>query len=186
MKNKRSKSRRSTRITTTEPKKTIAQYAPDQGVIAEQLLIELESIAYDENLLEKTRTQWQFGDWDSLIKLDINSLQHHPDRAKLALLAAAGHYHTQNNIATRECLQLAESWGCSKKLIIQTLISGAHNTLGRIAAVSGDIPKAIEHYETALDIGSPHSDKLLKQVRISLQMQQLNILIPVYLAICNK
>jgi hypothetical protein len=48
-------------------------------------------VPYDENLLARSRTQWQFGDWESLAKLDRDALQHHPDRAKLALLAAAGH-----------------------------------------------------------------------------------------------
>lgn len=48
-------------------------------------------VPYDENLLERSRTQWQFGDWHSLAQLQRETLQHHPDRARLALLAAAGH-----------------------------------------------------------------------------------------------
>ena len=47
-------------------------------------------VPYDENLLERSRTQWQFGDRASLAALDQTTLQHHPDRAKLTLLAAAG------------------------------------------------------------------------------------------------
>jgi len=39
----------------------------------------------DENPLKRARTQWQFGDWQSLAQLDRATLQHHPDRAKLAL-----------------------------------------------------------------------------------------------------
>lgn len=47
-------------------------------------------VPYDEPLLERARTRWQFGDWNSLGQLDRNTLQHHPNRTKLALLAAAG------------------------------------------------------------------------------------------------
>jgi hypothetical protein len=42
---------------------------------------ESEVVPYDERLLERSRTQWQFGDWDSLVKLDRETLQHHPPTA---------------------------------------------------------------------------------------------------------
>ena len=48
-------------------------------------------VPYDETLLERARVQWQFGDWDSLAALDRVTLQHHPERGRLALLAAAGY-----------------------------------------------------------------------------------------------
>jgi hypothetical protein len=47
-------------------------------------------VPYDEALLDRARTQWQFGDWESLAAITQEHIQHHPDRAKLALLAAAG------------------------------------------------------------------------------------------------
>ena len=62
----------------------------------------LHLVPYDENLLERSRTQWQFGDWASLVKLERDTLQHHPDRAKLALLAAAGHLQQGDNPAARQ------------------------------------------------------------------------------------
>ncbi|ADH86530.1 hypothetical protein [Desulfurivibrio alkaliphilus] len=48
-------------------------------------------VPYDETLLERSRTQWQFGDWQSLAQINRDRLQHHPDRAKPALPAAPGH-----------------------------------------------------------------------------------------------
>lgn len=54
-------------------------------------------VPFDETLLERARIQWQFGDWENLAKIDRDPLQHHPDRAKLALLAAAGRLQTGNN-----------------------------------------------------------------------------------------
>ncbi len=76
----------------------------------------------EKALLERSSTQWQFGDWDSLAKLERDTLQHLPDRAKLALLAAAGHLQLGNDQAAFQCTRMAQDWGCSKKLISQILI----------------------------------------------------------------
>jgi hypothetical protein len=101
-------------------------------------------VAYDENLLERARTQWQFGDWASLAAIGRETLQHHPDRAKLALLAAAGHQQLGDQSATRQFIRLAQDWGCGKKLIAQVLLAGAHNTLAKAAAAAGQVPRAFE------------------------------------------
>ena len=45
---------------------------------------------FNKNVLDRSRTQWQFGDWANLAALDRDTIQHHPDYAKLALLAAVG------------------------------------------------------------------------------------------------
>jgi hypothetical protein len=66
-------------------------------------------VPYDENLLERSRTQWQFGDWDSLAKIDREMLQHHPDRAKLALLATAGQLQT-GEFSQRETVGPPRTW----------------------------------------------------------------------------
>ena len=46
-------------------------------------------------LLDRAREQWQHGDWESLVDIAEIDLGHHPDRAKLALLAAAGYQQNQ-------------------------------------------------------------------------------------------
>jgi hypothetical protein len=46
---------------------------------------------YDEALLERARTQWQFGKWTRLAALTRDTLQHQPGCAKLALQAATIH-----------------------------------------------------------------------------------------------
>ena len=87
---------------------------------------------HDQALLEHARTQWQFGDWDSLARINRDALQHHPVRAELALLAAAGKLQTgENNSEARRFIRLAQSWGASKKLISRILIAGVYNSLGR-------------------------------------------------------
>lgn len=129
---------------------------------------------YDENLLERSRTQWQFGDWESLAKLERDTLQHHPDRAKLALLAAAGHLQQGEIQAARQFTRLAQDWGISKKLLTRILAAGVHNSLGRAAAITGEQHRALQHFHSAIATGSPGSEaRLLAQARISHQYQQL-------------
>jgi glycosyltransferase involved in cell wall biosynthesis len=115
-------------------------------------------VPYDENLLERSRTQWQFGDWQSLASLQRDTLRHHPDRAKLALLSAAGHQQLGNMSAARQLTRLAQDWGCSKKLISQILIAGAHLTLGRAAAAGGDLQCALQHFQKSITTVSPTND----------------------------
>lgn len=136
-------------------------------------------VPYDENLLEKARTQWQFGDWASLTRLDRDVLQHHPDRAKLALLAAAGHHQINDMASARQFIRLAQDWGCSKKLISQVLIAGVHNCLGRAAALSNEPDRAVLHFESAIRIGAPSSEiHLLTQARAQQQITGLGLPLP--------
>ena len=133
-------------------------------------------VPYDENLLERSRTQWQFGDWASLAALERDTLQHHPDRAKLALLAAAGHAQQGQTEQARQFTRLAQDWGCSKKLISQILISGVHNSLGRAAATAGQQTRTQHHFESAIAIGNPGSDRhLLAKVRLNEQHTQMGV-----------
>lgn len=136
-------------------------------------------VPYDENLLERSRTQWQFGDWASLAALERDTLQHHPDRAKLALLAAAGHSALGKAIEARQFTRLALDWGCSKKLVSQILIAGVHNTLGRVAVVSGQEQRALQHFQASLQVGAPQNDvHLLSQARVNQQLSQLGLSAP--------
>ena len=40
-------------------------------------------------LLESSRTKWQYGEWRDLAEIPLDSLEEHPDRAKVALLIGA-------------------------------------------------------------------------------------------------
>ena len=115
----------------------------------------------------------------SLAKLDRDTLQHHPDRAKLALICAAGHSALGSATEARLYTRLAQDWGCSKKLISQVLISGVHNTIGRSAAVCNQQERALQHFENAITIGSPGSDaKPLTRGRTGEQFSQLGLTPP--------
>ncbi|WP_346796471.1 hypothetical protein R5M92_13435 [Halomonas sp. Bachu 37] len=137
-----------------------------------------EWVAYDEDLLERARTQWQFGDWESLANLQRDTLQHHPDRAKLALLAAAGQQQLGHTEQARQFTRLAIQWGASRKLIAQVLIAGVHNTLGRAAAINGGQQRALNHFEEAVATANTQGDtRLLIQARTRNELERLNIAI---------
>jgi hypothetical protein len=155
----------------SEPKRAIAKKAEGELVDASSALV-----AYDENSLERSRMQLQLGDWDSLTKLDRNTLQHHPDRANLALLAAAGHLQQGNSHEARKFTRLAQDWGCGKKHISQILISGVHNSLGRAAAVSGQAQRALEQFQSSIQAGAASSEvRPLTQTRVNHELTQLGL-----------
>lgn len=133
-------------------------------------------VPYDENLLERSSEQWQFGDWQSLAALQRDTLQHHPDRAKLALLAAGAQQQLGNMMTARQFTRLAQDWGCSKKMISQVLIAGVHNTLGRATAITGRSQQTLAHFQNAVKIAAPGADsRLLAQVRVREELRQLGL-----------
>jgi hypothetical protein len=127
---------------------------------------------YDNHLFERARTQWQFGDWESLARIERESLNHHPQRASLALLAAAGHQQQGNMDTTREFTRLAKEWGASKKMISQVLIAGVYNTLGKASALCGQQQRALGHFQESLRTAGDGGDvKLLTQARAGWQAE---------------
>lgn len=133
-----------------------------------------QSVApYDETLLESARTQWQFGDWENLANIKIDVIQHHPQRAKLALLAAAGHFQNDDQNEAHRYIRLAQDWGCSRKLIAQLLISGTHNALGCAAAILGQQTRSEEHFRNAVRSGGVPGDvNLLTRARSAWQLKR--------------
>lgn len=150
--------------------------AIEQSVSLEGVSAESAVVPYDEFLLEKARTQWQFGDWQSLSRIEMDSLKHHPDRDKLALLAAAGHLQSGSPSQARSLIRLALEWGCSKKLVARILAAGVHNSLARASAVIGQRPRALKHFEGAILVGTPGSDaRLIADARVNHQYKLLGL-----------
>jgi hypothetical protein len=148
---------------------------PEQGTEDIQNVETAELVPYDETLLDRARTQWQFGDWESLIKLNADDIQHHPQRGKLALLASAGYFQAGNLNEAHRYIRLAQDWGINPKLIAQMLISGAHNTLGRLRALLDQSARAKEHYRYAVSLGGVPGDvELLSHARSAWQSKKCN------------
>jgi len=120
-----------------------------------------EKLAFNENLLETSRTQWQFGDWDSLAALSREDIEHHPERAKLALLAAAGQHQSGNMQAGKQFCTLALNWGAERQLVSKVLIAGALNTVARAKLISGNNDQARLHFEESVAVLFPRMDKRL-------------------------
>ena len=132
--------------------------------------IEAVAVSYDEKLLEKARSQWQFGDWASLAQLNRESLRSHPDKAQLALFAAAGHLQMGANEVAKALLALAMESGCSKHLILKILVGGCYNSLGCSYLAARDFDKAMRCFEESIAVGLPQVDvKLAAQARMGWQ-----------------
>jgi hypothetical protein len=154
----------------------LRKVSEEQTAVVFEALPEHTVVPYDENLLERSRTQWQFGDWQSLVHLNRETLQHHPDRAKLALLAAAGRLQIGMTVEGQQFIRLAKDWGASKKLVSQILIAGVHNSLGRAAAIGNQQDRAIQHFQHSIRMGTPGSEaRLLATARIHQQYEQLGL-----------
>lgn len=129
----------------------------------------------DKNLLQRTITQWQFGDWYSLSQLNRDAIQYHPDRAKLALLGGTGRLQTGQIDEGKQYIRLAKDWGVSKNMLTRILAACVHYSLGRAAAIAGEQDLAIQHFQSALSTGTPGSEaRLFVQARTSYQYQQLD------------
>lgn len=105
---------------------------------------------YNPQALPAAREQWLRGDWASLSGLTLDELQDHPDRAKLALLAAAGHMQMGHNPIGADYLRQAHAWGCNPQLMRQVVIAGVHNTLGKAAALADMPERADQHFAASL------------------------------------
>lgn len=133
-------------------------------------------VPFDEHLVERARSQWQFGDWESLTAILFDTIQHHPDRAKLALFVAAGHLQSGNVHEAQQLLRFATRWGASKTNLARILIAGVHNSLGRAAALTGQQVRMLKHFESSVGVGTPGADiRLLAKARQSEQLAQIDV-----------
>ena len=121
-----------------------------------------ELMDYDPYLLERSRTQWQFGDWQSLAAIDPHALAHHPQRAELSLLAAAGHLQSPEPEAqahAKTLIKQAFDTGAKRETAARLLIGGVHANLAKSAALAGQSrDRVLGHFEQALRIGTPGAD----------------------------
>lgn len=112
----------------------------------------------DDQLLARARLQWQQGDWEGLAQTPLSSIEGHPQRARLALLLAAGHQQLGRVDAARRCANQALDWGCERRAVAQVLISGIHSSLARAADLGDDAARSRRHLEAALAIAYPGQD----------------------------
>lgn len=133
--------------------------------------------AEEEGLFERARLLWQTGDWPALAALDRRPLADHPDRARLALLAAAGAAQTGDLAAARRQAQRALDWGCARGLVARVLVAGLYNSLGRVASLIGDEDRAAGYFDSAVTLAMPgHEGTALGQTRNIREKARLGLL----------
>lgn len=155
----------------------VVLYSPDGHLESSRKDVAIKQLYTDnpESLLDNARMQWQFGDWESLANLGGNKLQHHPDRAKLALLVATGWQQLNDQKKTHQYIKLARKWGCDKQLIARLLIAGVHNTLGCAAAACRQENRALNHFRSAVK-GVSGDARLACQARSVREITKLGLL----------
>jgi FkbM family methyltransferase len=84
------------------------------------------------------RELWEQADWASLARLQLEDIAHTDQRAVSALFVASAHFHLGDALSTRTFLRQAQDWGADRSDTIAILMSGARNSLGRIALVLGE------------------------------------------------
>jgi len=131
---------------------------------------------HDKNLIERSVTQWQFGDWSSLVLIRQETIEQHPERAKLALLVATANAQQGFTDVAREYAASAKKWGCPSEIIARILIAGTYNSIGRAAALSGDDGLMVNFFDLSLSTGAPGGAVgLMLQGRIDEQYRQLGL-----------
>ena len=130
-------------------------------------------------LLAQARRLWQQGDWSALAEVTPADVFPHPDRARLALMAAGAQLQLGRQGAARQWLSQAQAWGCEPQLLRRVLVSGLHNTLARAAALAGDQSRAISHFAAALATTTPASaGRTALEARAGMQLAQLGLSLP--------
>lgn len=156
--------------TKTLPAAPVGLSPSTTGSLGEQLFV-------DDHLMEASRTRWQYGEWDELASIPPDVIERHPDRARLALMAAAARSHRGEIAETRALLRSAAQWGCDKRLIARVLSSMVHNSLGRMATALAEPADSSRHFSEALALVEPRSDPaLLARTRQVREMARMGLL----------
>jgi hypothetical protein len=137
--------------------------------------VSIAMVAYDSAMLDIARTQWLFGDWASLVSITEERIQQHPDRANLALFAAAGMAQLGRAQEAKILTFQALDWGCNPRLVHQIIISGTYNSLARANTLLGKKTIAIKFFDSAIDAYTPNADRLVKVARATFQINQLGL-----------
>jgi hypothetical protein len=132
---------------------------------------------FSDSLLDHARARWKDGDWQGLGEIAVEKIESHPERAKLALLAASGHFGLGDFRLARHFSELAMHWGCGRKLLARVLIAGTHNTLARAAAATGkQRDRALRHFDASVAIGlTGTADGQVSRRRLEFQIGQMGL-----------
>lgn len=126
--------------------------------------------------LGRATTQWLVGDWDALAQLGDAQIEAHPERDRLSLLVACAHLQRDDRPHAEFHLRRALRWGCDAQLAARLLISGVHNSLGRIAALKDSTPGLERHFREALALTGDADSSAAAHSRAVREMAALGLL----------
>ncbi len=133
--------------------------------------------------LSRATGQWLAGDWRSLADLPDDTVAQHSERDRLSLLVACAHLQRDHRSRAEFHLRRALQWGCDAQLAARLLVSGVHNSMGRIAALSNDAAGVEQHFSQALALtgdaeaaAAAHTRALREMASLSLIPQAVGLL----------
>jgi hypothetical protein len=126
--------------------------------------------------LARAKSKWLMGDWNALCELDADTISSHPERDRLALLVACAHQQRADHELAKDYTRRAIGWGCDPKLVARLLISGVHNTLGRVAALKADDSLLHSHFTQALAVTGDAESSLATPTRAVRELADLGLL----------
>jgi FkbM family methyltransferase len=126
--------------------------------------------------IARAKAQWVTGDWNALLQVAPPAIESHPQRDRLALLVACAHQQQGSHERAADYARQALAWGCDARLAARLLVSGLHNTFGRIGALKGDNALAQTHFEQALGVTGDRDSKAAAHGRAVREMARLGLL----------
>jgi len=103
-----------------------------------------------DNSLDKIQNEWRAGNWENLTRIKIETINNHPERAKLAVLVAAGHLQLGDKTYARQLIDAASQWHCDRLFLFKILISGVCNTLGKAESLINNTDRTLNLFAQAL------------------------------------
>ncbi len=166
---------RSTRIRERHARRSALAEAESRGS-AEVAALSDRHVDAELPNLSRAKGQWVFGDWATLAALDIAAVSRHPERDRLALLVACAHQQRSHHELARDFVRQALAWGCDRQLAARLLVSGLHNTLGRIAALKADDSMIERHFRDAMAVTQDAESRAATHTRAVREMADLGLL----------
>lgn len=128
------------------------------------------------NPLGRAQAQWLTGDWHALAATDAQRAEQHAQRDKLALLVAYALQQIGQHEQAAHFARRAIAWGCNHRLVARLLLSGVHNTLGRIDALRQDDAGLRSHFEQAIAMAGQSDIAAATHGRALREMADLGLL----------
>jgi FkbM family methyltransferase len=126
--------------------------------------------------LNRAKGYWLTGDWRALADMGELELANHPERDRLALLLACAHQQCGSHERAGALVRQALNWGCKPSLAARLLLSGLHNTFGRIAALRRDDERLQMHFRQALEVAGDRDGGAAAHGRAVREMASLGLL----------